>query len=191
MTAWPQKKDPKKDWGKKRIKKFPLTQDRLAHLALRYVSRYAATRGMLKKVLSRHILKARHENPDFDERQAHEWMEALLDKHEAQGWINDKTFTGSLVRAGKNSGMSRARISQKLQSKGVDRELIRDTLLQLEEEGISEEEAARIFAQKKRLGPWRKKQGPLENQEKQKEIAKLCRAGFSVETARKALKKED
>jgi regulatory protein len=73
-------------------------------------------------------------------------------------------------------------IGQKLRLKGVPPELVTRELEKVSGE-LSELEAARIWARKKRLGPFR--QNPDERSaRRERDLAALARAGFSFGTAK-------
>lgn len=168
-------------------KKIPaLTHDDLERIALRYVTRYAATRAMLEKCLRRHMDKARRaDEAAYPEGKAETWLTAILDKHVAKGWVNDTSFSASLLRIGRGAGHSRQKIILKMKQKGVPAALIKDVFDSESEDNTPDEmdlSAAIVFAKKKKLGPYR-----LKGHEPQKDMARLCRAGFSPGIARKAL----
>lgn len=172
--------------SKKFIRKTPppLTRARLEALALRYISRYAATRGMLLRVLARHIQKAVIADASFEKDAARGWAETIADTYEQRGWIDDEARARSLLESAKIKGVSRQRLHMHMQKKGLGAALISETLGTLQDE--DDEKAARLFAQKKKLGPYRQKRAEDENAFR-KDLARLCRAGFSPAAARKAL----
>ena len=90
---------------------------------------------------------------------------------ERLGYINNQRFAENTIRRLSNSGKSKSYISTKLKLAGIEEEQIRETLSQ-----TNDLENARIMVQKKHLG-----------KDFQKDLARLARAGFSYETARKAL----
>lgn len=169
----------------KKLKK--LTRERLEATALRYVGRYAATRAMLARVLDRHIQKSAQHDTDFSVREAQQWKNDILARAVQKNWVDDAGLAQRFVENGKVAGLSRNRMQQKLIQKGVSRELVReslDTAAQASGPDGMDLESAQIFARKKGLGPYRRgKDGDA-----QKELAKMCRAGYSLDTARKALK---
>ncbi|NDE91070.1 MAG: regulatory protein RecX [Alphaproteobacteria bacterium] len=171
-----------------KIKKIKLlTKDRLEFLALRYVTRYSATRGMLARVLQRHIDKATYNDKEFATRDALQWKETILNKFEEKNWINDADLAKRFIEHGKQAGLSRQKMQQKLTHKGVGKELIKETFYEVVEDQTLDEmdlASARIYAKKKSLGLYRKSK----DADPKKELAKMCRAGFSFDIAMKALK---
>jgi regulatory protein len=170
---------------RKKIK--PLNRERLEFLALRYITRYAATQAMLARVLNRHIEKAAFQNPDFVKDDARHWRDAILKRYVEKNWINDGDIAKRFVEYGPSAGLSRQKMQQKLMHKGIGKELIHQTFIDnANDKGFDEMDfdAARIFAKKKSLGMFRKNP----NADPKKELAKLCRAGFSLDVALKTLK---
>ncbi len=158
-------------------------------LALRYITRYASTRGMLGRVLQRHIDKAAYADKDFDKNEAVPWKESILNRYEEKNWINDGDLAKRYIEHAQHAGLSSQRMQQKLLHKGVDKNLIKQKMLEaVDEQGFDEMDlkSAQIFAKKKGLGIYRKKK----DADPKKELAKMCRAGFSFEISRKALKQK-
>jgi regulatory protein len=170
----------------------PLTKTRLENIALHYVSRYASSSGMLERVLRRRILKAQRAENDFPVKDAEDWLTIILERFRKQGYVDDKRFAGNVIAASKAKGLSRRGILQKLQQKGLSRTFIREEMAETLSAPVDEDDlkAALIFARRKSLGAWRKKKGKLDKTEQNKELTKLCRAGFSLDIARKALRAE-
>ena len=172
---------------KQRVKKvIPLTKERLEFLALRYVTRYSATRGMLGRTLQRHIDKAAYADKEFAKHDATKWKDAMLNRYEEKNWINDGDLAKRFIEHGKQAGLSRQKMQQKLMHKGVGKDLIKEKMVEVVEDQSFDEmdlASARIFARKTSLGIYNKKK----DADPKKELAKMCRAGFSFETARKAL----
>ena len=167
----------------------PLNKERLEFLALRYITRYAATRGMLGRTLQRHIDKAAYADKELDKNMAVQWKEAILNRYEEKNWINDGDLTKRYIEHAQHSGLSKQKMQQKLMSKGVDKNLIQEKMIEAVDESSFDEmdlKSAQIFAKKKSLGIYRKNK----DADPKKELAKMCRAGFSFETARKALNAE-
>ncbi len=179
---------PKKNRERKTKSRSPriLTRERLEFLALRYVTRYASTRGMLNRVLQRHIDKAAYAFTDFSSQEAMQWKGDILNRYEEKNWINDGDVAKCFIEQAQHAGLSKQRMQQKLLHKGVEKNVIQQTMLEAREANCFDDmdlKSARIFAKKKGLGMYRKdiQANP------EKELARMCRAGFSYETSRKAL----
>jgi regulatory protein len=76
-------------------------------------------------------------------------------------------------------------IAQKLRMKGVPAPLVQQKLAEATA-GLSEEEAARIWARKKRLGPFRR-EVRARQENRQRDLSALARAGFSFGIAKKII----
>jgi regulatory protein len=159
----------------------------LENAALHYLKRYAATVDQLKRVLSRKVDRSlRFHGGDRGE--ALGWMEALVTKLVRNGLLNDEAYAGMKASSLRASGRSSRVIAQKLRMKGVSNELVARKVADASAQ-MSEEEAAKIWARKKRLGPFRRlPQSRKEN--RQRDLAALARAGFSFGIARKTIDAE-
>ncbi|HVY12861.1 MAG TPA: RecX family transcriptional regulator, partial [Alphaproteobacteria bacterium] len=138
-----------------------------------------ATRAMLERTLMNHFRRARRTQPDLKEGEIKAWIEAIAESFIQKGYVNDNAWAEATLRQARKSGWSKQKIAQKMYSKGISQSLIRD--LQREEGDSEDFHAAVIYARRKALGPWRKNEAA----DKQKEMEKLCRAGFAPEIARK------
>lgn len=168
-------------------KSKPLTQAWLEQVALRYVSRYAATRAMLQRVLNRQVFKARRDGDSGVPEETAEWISGICAAYAKRGWVDDQHLAENLASNATVRGLSRKMLMLKMRQKGLEESTIRAALAK-RREGYPDEddlEAARHFARKKNLGPWRKKKGEADWK---KDMACLSRAGFSFETAKAVLK---
>lgn len=174
-------------------KMLKLTRELLERAALNYVARYATTRAMLERTLLRRITNAARTNPELDTRQAQDWVQDIVNKHVAKGFVNDVQFSESLLRLGRSAGHSKQKILLKMKQKGLSRTQIAATFEahESEEDGaVLDLKAAFLYVQKKKLGAFRMK-GKGTPEELKKDMTRLCRAGFAPSIARKALREED
>lgn len=156
----------------------------LENAALHYLKRYAATVSQLKRVLVRRVDRSLRVHGG-DRAEALGWVGALVDKLLRNGLLNDSAYAGMKAQALRASGRSSRMIAQKLRRKGVPAELVQQKLAEATAE-LSEEEAARIWARKKRLGPFRRN-GQDRQEHRQRDLAALARAGFSFGIARRII----
>jgi len=179
------------------------TPDALAHVALRYLERFAATEASLRRVLKGRVRRAALRDEAFAADAAAQAalstaIEAIIAKHMRMGVIDDVAYATMKVNALRRAGRSARRIGQTLAAKGIGADASLAALVRHEEdEGGDQEHAAALrFAQKKRLGPWRAKavsgsesaEGEaLERKRRNREIAVMARAGFSLNMIRKIL----
>jgi regulatory protein len=173
---------PAKPKERKRPRK--LSERYLENSALHYLKRYSATVSGVRRVMMRRINRSLKEHGG-DKAQAIGWLDALLEKLVRNGLVNDRAYAETRAHSLRASGRSARVISQKLRLKGVAPELVAQKLAEATEE-VSEEAAARIWARKKRLGPFRR--DPSTRKDKRmKDLAALARAGFSFATAKRII----
>jgi regulatory protein len=144
---------------------------------MHYLERYAAPAAQLRRVLQRKVaLSCRHhgcEPATFD---------ALLDdvvaRCVASGLVDDQRFAEARAASLRRRGQSSRAVAARLSAKGVSRELVAAHSVATADEELA---AARKAAQRKRLGPWSRKDRALN---RQKDLAAMARAGFSMQIAR-------
>jgi regulatory protein len=168
----------------------PLTKAYLERAALHYLERYASSVEGLRRVLLRRVDKAAREDRG-DPAEAAPWVEEIVARFAASGLVDDRSFAEGRAASLRRRGESARRIALKLREKGVDGELIGAVL---EEEDGPDREAAEFaaacrFARRRRLGPLR---DPAERADRRdRDMAALARAGFSLDVARRVLDLED
>lgn len=155
----------------------PITPAYLQRAAMHYLHRYAASSSQLRRVLERKVERScRHygsEPRDFSAMVV-EAVAACV----SSGLVDDQRFAEAKAESLRRKGRSARAVSAGLAAKGVPREIVAATLPDSEEDELA---AARIAARRKRIGPWsRAGQEP----DRQKQLAALARAGFSMKIAR-------
>ena len=177
------------------------TPERLENIAVYYLSRYAASEESLRRVLENRLRRAKIQDEAFaadHEAQAtlRCAIDKIIEKHKNLGALDDAAFAAMKVRSLRRSGSSARRIALYLSQKGVKKDDIASALSSNEDEGgdsaEQEEEAARAFARRRGLGPYRKagqgaRDAQAEAKVRAKEIASLARAGYSYDTAKRVL----
>ncbi|MDR1827284.1 MAG: recombination regulator RecX [Methylobacteriaceae bacterium] len=168
-----------------------ITGDWLKRAAVYYLARYASSEQNLRRVLM-HKVEKRLRNrsredgeaaaavPSADEYAA--LVDETVDMCRTLGLINDRSFAETKISALKARGTSTRRIRQKLAFGGVDRDTIRETT-----EDSDDSEAARLFARRKKLGPYRGAGTDDTPEQHRKDYAKMARAGFSPDIIREVL----
>jgi len=149
-----------------------LDQNGLQQLALRYVSRYATTRGKLTAYLNRKL----REKGWHDEKRPE--IAPLVERFVDLGYIDDAQYAKNRAIALINKGYGKRRVSQALFQARIAQE---DGQRALE---LSEEmkwDAALTFARKKKIGPFATEQQPRDKCNKQ--LQAFLRAGHSYDTA--------
>lgn len=160
----------------------------LENAALHYLKRYAATVSQLRRVLVRKVDRSLRVH-NGDRAEALRWVDALIDKLLRNGLINDSVYARQKAQALRASGRSRRMIAQKLRQKGVPQDLVDQHLAEAAEE-ISEVDAARVWARKRKLGPFRAS-AQARQEHRKKDLAALARAGFSFATAKQVIDAPD
>lgn len=164
----------------------PLTAARVDALARWYLDRYGATEATLRRWLARRVAAALEHHPG-DPEEAGGWIEATLLRMRELGFLDDARWAESRARTLRRRGASTAAVRSALRAKGVAAGVVAETLA--EEGGDPDLDAARTFARKSRLGPWRR--APVDAEGRRKELARLGRKGFSYEIARRVVDATD
>lgn len=154
----------------------PATEAYLERVALWYLERYPGSTARVRATLDKRVRRSVAEL-GTDPAEGAEALEAVLAKLRRLGLLDDARFAASRVRVLRSRGKSARAIRAALARQGVDEGIIDAAL----EDGGDELEAAGRFAKKRRLGPWRRDGAPSD---REKELAKLARAGFSFDVAR-------
>jgi regulatory protein len=168
----------------------PLTKAYLERAALHYLERYDSSVEGLRRVLLRRVDKAAREER-CDREEATVWVEEVLRRAVSAGLVDDRRFAEGRAASLRRRGESARRIALKLRDKGVDGDLIAAALAEEdgEDDDAAEFAAACRFARRRRLGPMREA-GDREDR-RDRDLAALARAGFSLDVARRVLDLED
>ena len=156
----------------------PITQAYLERAAIAHLERYSASADTLRRILRRKVerrcrLRGEGEEAgDFDL-----LVEETVARCTASGLVDDARYTQGKVAALRRRGGSGRAIAAKLAAKGVDRELVEETIAANE---TDDRAAALAFARRRRLGPWRSGLGPRGDRaaNRDRDMASLARAGF-------------
>lgn len=157
------------------------TIERLTRSAVHYLERYSSSESNLRKVLERRVLKACHHH-GRDPADFAEMIETVVGKCTGSGLVNDRTYAETKMASLRRRGGSRRKIEAQLAHKGVDRETIQSVL---DMGNVPEEEAAAVYARRRRLGPYRNVADRQARREK--DLAAMCRAGFSFDIAARVI----
>jgi regulatory protein len=114
---------------------------------------------------------------------------AIVEQMRGFGYLDDARYAAMKASGLAGRGRSEAMIRATLARQGVAREFADAALSGLRDEHPDPElAAARRLARRRRLGPWR----PEEERAlmRERDLAKLVRAGFSFATARQAIEEE-
>jgi len=151
----------------------PLDRPALERLALRYVERFATTRGRLTDYLKRKIRERGWDGDPAD-------PAAIAERMAELGYVDDRAYGEAKASAMARRGLGARRVAGALHQAGVkgeDAEAIAP--------GIAEREldAAIAFARRRRIGPFADAEAdrPL----REKHIGAMLRAGHSPTLARR------
>jgi len=168
-----------------------ITQQYLERAALYHLERYASSSENLRRVLTRKVWKAARLAEDentVDEEQAAAWIEAVIEKLQRAGALNDRAYAEGRVVSLRRQGESTRGIAMKLGAKGVPRETV-EAALELDEPENDDVAAAVAYARRRRLGPWRK---PDEREDRHdRDMAALARKGYRLDLCRRVIEAED
>ncbi|MBO4520316.1 MAG: RecX family transcriptional regulator [Alphaproteobacteria bacterium] len=169
----------------KKISVKPITQKRLTNIALHYLERYESSSENLRCILRRRILRAEMKGAAIPA-EAPAWVDSVIAEMQRLGYIDDRRFASVTAEKYRKVGKSMRYIGQKLAQAGVSAEIQAEIFAQENNSDENTEEAAAFLLVKKRkLGQFR----PEKDRAlfRKKDLAVLARAGFSYQTAVKAL----
>jgi regulatory protein len=166
-----------------------LTAADLKGAALDYLDRFAASRARLRQVMLRKIRNSSRVHGD-DPAPLLAALDKTIEWLEESGFLSDRAYAEAKARSLSARGTSRAHIIAKLASKGVEGETARAAVDRLSMEYEEPElEAARRYARRRRLGPYRiADESRAECRDK--DLAAMARAGFAGRVARQVIDAE-
>ena len=154
-------------------------KDKLLKYAIYYLSKYSSSKKNLEFILKKKIRRL------SDEKQIrfhlYNEIQIIIEKLEKLNLINDQVFVESKIQSLQYQAKSKNYIKQYLLQKGIDKQLIVEQIsLFYEKNKNLEKENALKFAKKRNLLD--------KDQDYQKKLSKLARAGFSYDIAKEILK---
>ena len=154
-------------------------KDKLLKYAIYYLSKYSSSKKNLEFILKKKIRRL------SDEKQIrfhlYNEIQIIIEKLEKLNLINDQVFVESKIHSLQYQAKSKNYIKQYLLQKGIDKQLIEEQIFLFYENNKNlEKENALKFAKKRNL--------INNNQDYQKKLSKLARAGFSYDIAKEILK---
>ncbi|MDT8757259.1 RecX family transcriptional regulator [Sphingomonas psychrotolerans] len=155
----------------------PLNAADMERLALRYVERYATTRGRLADYLRRKIRERGWNGEAMPD------TAALAQRMADLGYVDDRLFAESKAGAMSRRGLGARRVDQALRHAGVEDSDLDAVAPAVEANMIS---SAVAFARRKHIGPFARQLAERPQQEKQ--LAAMVRAGHPFELARKIVR---
>lgn len=177
--------DRRRERPEKRVPK-PLDAAALERLALRYVERFATTRGRLSDYLRRKIRERGWAEDGEDTTVPAADPEALAQRMADLGYIDDRGFAEARAAAMQRRGLGARRVAGAFREARIDDADADAIAPAIADRGV---EAALAYARRKRVGPFGRNDIPeIENNAlRQKQLAAMVRAGHSFDLARKIL----
>jgi regulatory protein len=152
----------------------PLDAAALERLALRYVERFATTRGKLGDYLRRK-LRERGQSENIDPAS----IDTLVEKFAQIGYVDDAAWAGSKAGSLTRRGYGPRRVGDALRAAGIDPELA-NAVAPDEDEAWT---AADTYARKRKIGAYG--EGEADRDTKRKQLAAMIRAGHGFDVARR------
>ena len=151
---------------------------KLLKYAINYLSKYSSSKGNLIRVLKNKVGRLKIEKKE--KYILYQSIDEIIIKLEKNNFIDDYNYTSTKIRNFAIQGKSKMFIKSYFYQKGVENEIFLETLEKYENKNPQwEVESAKIFARKKRF------KNNLEN--KNKNLSKMARAGFSFEISTRVL----
>lgn len=152
----------------------PLDPAALERMALRYVERFATTRGKLRQYLTRKIRER-----GWVEGAANADPPALAEKLAQLGYIDDAAFGEARAAAMGRRGLGARRVTQALRHAGIEEDQTQALRPAIDARGPA---SAVTYARRRRIGPFANEQ--LDKAAREKAIGAMIRAGHGFELAR-------
>jgi regulatory protein len=154
-------------------------KDKLLKYAIYYLSKYSSSKKNLEFILKKKIRRLSDEKQIRF--QLYNDIQPIIEKLENLNIINDKLFVESKLQSLQYQAKSKNYIKRYLLQKGINKELIEEEIsLFYKNNKNLEKENAFKFAKKRNL---------LDNDnDYQKKLSKMARAGFSYDIAKEILK---
>ena len=165
----------------------PLDAAALERLALRYVERFATTRGRLTDYLWRKIReRGWGEGAEDGPAVPAADPEALAQRMADLGYIDDRGFAEARAAAMQRRGLGARRVAGAFREAGIEEADSTAIAPAIAERGV---DAALAYAKRKRVGPYARPGSESEGDRalRQKQLAAMVRAGHSFDLARKIL----
>lgn len=152
-----------------------MNQAMLEALALRYVERFATTRGKLSDYLTRKVRERGWDGAAPD-------VAALADRFAARGYVDDRGYAEAKAAALTRRGYGERRVAVALRAARVDAD---DSAPALTQARVAARESALAFARRRRFG--RFAHVIPDDATRRRQFAAMLRAGHSIDLAREIL----
>ena len=154
-------------------------KEKLLKYAIYYLSKYSSSKKNLEFILKKKIRRLSNEKQIRF--QLYNEILIIIEKLEQLNLINDQFFVESKIQSLQYQAKSKNYIKQYLVQKGINKQLIEEQIsLFYENNKNLEKENALKFAKKRNL--------LNSDQDYEKKLSKMARAGFSYDVAKEILK---
>ena len=152
----------------------------LMKYAIDYLSKYSSSKKNLERILKKKIRLMKIEKKE--KFILYNSIDQVMLNLEKNKYIDDNNYAISKIRLFAMQGKSKVFIKSYLIQKGIEKSILNNSLDQFEEEDPEwEKKSAKIFVRKKKL--------ENSNENKQKNLSKMARAGFSYDISKEILEK--
>ena len=152
----------------------------LMKYAIDYLSKYSSSKNNLQRILKNKIMRMK-----IDKKEKfilYNSIHQIMLNLEKNKFIDDNNYAISKIRLFAMQGKSKGFIKSYLIQKGIENNILNKSLEQFEEVDPEwEKKSAKIFVRKKKL--------ENSNENKQKNLSKMARAGFSYDISKEILEK--
>lgn len=170
-----------------------VTASYIENSAAHYLGRFAASSAHLRRVMMAKVDRsARHHGTDPAE--GAKFVDDVIAKFERLGFLNDRAFAAMRARGLFAQGTPLRGIRFKLKQQGVAEADIDAALAELsDEEEVDDLDlaAAVKLAERRRLGPFSTADEETRRANRDRDLGRLARAGFSYDIASRVIEAED
>ena len=156
----------------------------LKDLAFTYLEKYSPSKQQLKiYLLKKYLTKIKGTK---SKREVSDLIDIILDNLEKNKLINDQLYSDSKARMFLRRGYSLNKINQSLRNKGIESELVKNSIDKIKQDKIEPDFVSAIkLCKRRRIGPSR----PEPNRELfyKKDMGILARGGFSFDLSKRIL----
>lgn len=149
----------------------PLDAAALERLALRYVEKFATSRGKLADYLARKLRERGGEGVGEDD------IARAVARCVAAGYVDDEAFAEQRAQSLSRRGFGHRRVAMTLTVAGIERHVV-EALAPDDDEALA---AAERFAKRRRFGRFASE--PADRDEQRRQVAAMLRAGHSSSIA--------
>ncbi len=186
------KEDDAKIKGPRKFSVPRLTAKSMENAAVHYLGRFSASTKNLRRVLQNRVQRAKRRGAEVPD-DVNAIIDAVIAKLVELKLVDDSTFAAQRTLSLRRRGGSTRQIQGKLKMAGIGSDEIDQAVDAADAEhgdqdGKGELRAALRLAERRRLGPYRLK---AREEYRQRDLAALARAGFSLSIARKVNEADD